>query len=98
MLRQLADSLWVAEQPHRYLGFDLVTRMTVLRLADGALWVHSPIRLSDELRSIVDSSGPVRYVVSPNRFHHVFVTDWQRAYPDAQTFGAPGLETKRSDV
>ena len=98
MLHSIADDLWVAEQPLRYLGVALTTRMTIVRLANGALLVHSPIHLTDELRSVAESAGRVRFIVAPNRFHHLFVADWQRAYPDAQTFCAPGLDTKRADL
>jgi len=98
MLHSIADDLWVAEQPLRYLGVALTTRMTIVRLANGTLLVHSPIHLTDELRSAAESAGPVRFIVAPNRFHHLFVADWQKAYPDAQTFCAPGLDTKRADL
>ena len=98
MLHSIADDLWVAEQPLRYLGVALTTRMTIVRLTDGTLMVHSPIRLTDELQSAAASAGRVRFIVAPNRFHHLFVPDWQRAYPDAQTFCAPGLDTKRADL
>ena len=98
MLRSIADDLWVAEQRLRYLGVGLTTRMTIVRLADGILMVHSPIHLTDELKSAVASTGRVGFIVAPNRFHHLFVSDWQKAYPDAQTFCAPGLDTKRADL
>ena len=98
MLHSIADDLWVAEQPLRYLGVALTTRMTIVRLANGALLVHSPIHLTDELRSAAESAGHVRFIVAPNRFHHLFVADWQKAYPDAQTFCAPGLDAKRADL
>jgi len=98
MLHSIARDLWVAEQPLRYLGIALTTRMTIVRLTDGTLMVHSPIRLTDELRSAAASAGRVRFIVAPNRFHHLFVPDWQRAYPDAQTFCAPELDTKRADL
>jgi hypothetical protein len=98
MLRPIADDLWVAEQPLRYLGVVLTTRMTMVRLADGTLIVHSPIRLTDDLRSAAATVGHMRFIVAPNRFHHLFVSDWRKAYPDAQTFCAPGLDTKRADL
>jgi hypothetical protein len=98
MLHSIARDLWVAEQPLRYLGIALTTRMTIVRLTDGTLMVHSPIRLTDELRSAAASAGRVRFIVAPNRFHHLFVPDWQKTYPDAQTFCAPGLDTKRADL
>jgi hypothetical protein len=98
MLKPIADSLWVAEQPLRYLGVALTTRMTIIRLAGGVLMVHSPIHLTRELLFAAGSIGSVRFIVAPNRFHHLFVRDWQRAYPNAQTFCAPGLDTKRADL
>ena len=98
MLYSIAEDIWVAEQPLRYLGVALTTRMTMMRLADGALVVHSPIGLTDELRSAADRAGLVRFILAPNRFHHTFVAEWQKAYPDAQTFCAPGLDSKRTDL
>src|SRR5215472_4939470 len=98
MLKPIADSLWVAEQPLRYLGVALTTRMTIIRLAGGVLMLHSPIHLTRELLFDAGSIGSVRFIVAPNRFHHLFVRDWQRAYPNAQTLCAPGLDTKRADL
>jgi hypothetical protein len=98
MLNPIEDSLWVAEQPHRYLGVALTTHMTIIRLVGGVLMVHSPIHLTQELLFGTASIGKVRFIVAPNRFHHLFVRDWQRAYPNAQTFCAPGLDTKRGDL
>lgn len=98
MLNRIADSLWVAEQPLRFLGVALTTRMTIIRLVGGVLMVHSPIHLTQELLFAAASIGSVRFIVAPNRFHHLFVADWQRAYPNAQAFCAPGLETKRADL
>ena len=98
MLHSITDDLWVAEQPLRYLGVALTTRMTIVRLADGSLMVHSPIQLTDELRAASASAGRVRFIIAPNRFHHLFVPDWQKTYPDAQTFCTPGLDTKRPDL
>jgi hypothetical protein len=97
-LRALALDLWVAERPLRFLGMELGTRMTVLRLADGGLLLHSPVRLEPRLRAELDALGPVRTLVAPNRFHHLFVADYFAAYPDASGYAAPGLDQKRSDL
>jgi hypothetical protein len=98
MLRELAPDLWVTEQPFRYLGMEIGARTTVIRLSGGALFVHSPGSRAEELRAELAELGRVRFVVAPNRFHHVFVGDYQRAYPDAEFYCAPGLETKRADL
>jgi hypothetical protein len=73
-------------------------RTTVVALLDGGLWVHSPGRLSDELRESVAALGPVRALIAPNRFHHLWIGDWRAAYPDAVCAIAPGLVDKRPDL
>ncbi len=72
--------------------------MTVLRLPDSRLLLHSPIGPSPALLSAVKELGTVAFLVAPNRLHHLFIDQWQKEYPDAATFVAPGLETKRADL
>lgn len=84
--------------PWRWFGAQMGSRMTVMRLADGGLLVHSPVALDAELRAAVDALGPVRFVVAPNRLHHLYVADWVAGYPEAAFWCAPALETKRADV
>jgi hypothetical protein len=98
MLRKLDENLWVAEQPLVFMGLKVGSRMTVIRLADGGLWVHSPLRLTPQAREAVDALGPVRFLVAPNRFHHLSIGDWMAAYPEARGYAAPGLPEKRKDV
>lgn len=98
MLRKLDENLWVGEQPLKFVGLAVGARMTVVRLADGGLWVHSPLRLTPERRQAVDALGPVRFLVAPNKYHHLFIGDWMAAYPRAQAYAAPGLSEKRKDL
>ncbi len=98
MLRQLAADLWVAESPLRFLGLEVGARMTVIRLADSRLLVHSPIAATPELVREVQALGTVAVLVAPNRLHHLFVGEWQRAFPEASLWVAPGLERKRPDL
>jgi hypothetical protein len=72
--------------------------MTVIRLADGALFLHSPVQLDGALRAALDALGVVRWVVAPSKVHHFFVGDYLIAYPDARAYGAPGLPDKRKDL
>jgi hypothetical protein len=72
--------------------------MTVVRLGDGKLLLHSPIPPAPELVREVEALGPVAYLVAPNRFHHLSVGKWQAACPDALVYVAPGLEEKRPDL
>jgi hypothetical protein len=72
--------------------------MSVIRLADGSLLLHSPVSLDAELRAELDALGPVRYAVAPNRVHHLYAGEVAKAYPGARLWIAPGLERKRPDL
>ncbi len=88
----------MVDRPQRFLGLSVGTRMTVIRLADGSLLLHSPVVLDAELRRALDALGPVRYAVAPNRVHHLYAGDVARAYPGARLWIGPGLEKKRPDL
>jgi hypothetical protein len=98
MLERLDAGLWVAPAPMKFMGLHLGTRMTVVRLSGGDLWVHSPIALTPELRAEVDALGPVRHIVAPNLYHHVFAGQWHGAYPSASLWGPAALSRKRKDL
>lgn len=100
MLKPHGQDIWIADGPDvtAFLGFHYPTRMAVIRLAGGGLFVWSPTALSDDLRAGVNALGDVRYLVAPNALHHVFLADWKRAYPAAEIHGAPGLAQARSDI
>lgn len=97
-MKQLHSDLWTTDSPLRFLGLEVGARMTVVRLPGGKLLLHSPIAATADLVREVKALGPVAYLVAPNRLHHLFVGDWQRACPDASTYVAPGLDTKRADL
>lgn len=98
MLQELDQNLWVVPAPLRVFGLEVGTRMTVVRLHDGGLWLHSPVSLSNELRVALSDLGEVKAVVAPNCYHHLFVKQYVEVYPHVLLFGAPGLEKKRSDL
>ncbi|MBI3785650.1 MAG: DUF4336 domain-containing protein [Deltaproteobacteria bacterium] len=97
-LRELANNLWVADRPLKLIVGDIGSRMTVLRLADGGLFLHSPVRLDAETRAALDAIGSVRHVVAPSLVHHFFVAEYAIAYREAQLCAAPGLPQKRQDL
>ena len=45
-------SLRVYQTDHKMLGVNIGARMTVIKLSNGDLFVHSPIRLTAEIRRL----------------------------------------------
>jgi hypothetical protein len=99
LLAEFGAGIWVGEGPVvPFFGFPYPTRMVVMRLADGGLFVWSPIALTPELKAAVDALGPVRVLVSPNLLHHLFLGEWKAVYPAARLVASPGLRKKRKDL
>ncbi len=99
MLSSIGRDLWCLEGERvRMLGIPFETRMTIARLANGDLWLHSPVVASADRVEAVESLGPVRHIVAPNKFHHLFVPDWTRRFPDATSWGEPALLARRPDL
>ena len=73
--------------------------MAVLRLVqrdDPCAWIWSPIEISDELAKEVEAkAGPIKFIVSPNKFHHFFLKSWADKYPSAEVWGPPGLKRRK---
>jgi len=99
-VRKLAPDLWVVARPFRLpvVRAEVGTRMTIVRLADGGLFLHSPIQLDQGLQQAIDRLGEVRAIVAPSRVHHLFVGDYITAYPQAKSYAAPGLPERRREI
>ena len=99
MLEEFGPSLYVAEGTTvPFLGFPYPTRMAIVRLTDGTVWVWSPIELTRDLERAVDTIGPVRHIVSPNKIHHLFLKEWSDRWPDARLHAPPGLAARKPEL
>lgn len=99
MLQHFGEEIWTADGlVISVIGFDFPTRMVVIRLSDGGLFVWSPVALTDELRSAVDQLGPVRHIVAPNHLHDLFLAQWHSAYPEAALHAAPRLRSRHPEL
>jgi len=90
--------IWTKRVPLSFFGLQMGTRMTVIRMRSGQLFLHSPVRLDAELQSEIERLGPVHIIVGPNRLHHLFLGDYVRAYPQAHLYGSRALPKKRPDL
>ncbi len=98
-LQQVCRDVWEAGHQQKIpMGFTLPGRMVVIRLESGEVCVYSPGPFDDETAAQVAALGPVTYLLAPNRYHHLYLLPAMERFPEAEVHGAPGLETKRSDV
>jgi len=81
--RLLAENLWeIRGEWTNKLG----RRMTVIRLSDGRLFLHSAIRLRQEELSWLASLGTPAFIVAPNVFHCSDAAWMCERFPGAELF------------
>lgn len=98
-LKRVSDGIWWVDGPVMKMRFGPVslpfpTRMVVVRLSSGGLWLWSPIAPTPELFAEVDALGRVEHLVSPNRFHYASISLWKKRYPHATAWASPGVRER----
>lgn len=101
-MKRVAPDVWIVDGPIirfgvRWAKAPFPTRMTIVRLRENRLFVHSPTPLTDSLRAEVEAAGEVAWIVGPNRLHYWWIPDWRTAFPKAQVYLAPGVEKQARD-
>jgi hypothetical protein len=97
-LQSFAQDLWVVPAPLTMMGLRLGTRMTVVRLEGGGVLLHSPVAVDAGLAKEIDAIGPVKHVIAPNLFHHLYAGDAIARWPEAKLYAPEGLEKKRPEL
>lgn len=98
MLKKIDNNIWVTEQPFKYWGLDVGTRMTVVRLLTGELVVISPISIYENTVSQLNEIGRVGYIIAPNLYHHLFLMEFQKIYARAQIWVPLGFDLKLPNI
>ena len=99
--KTVAPDIGIVDGPFEYLTvggaklpLPFTTRMTVVRLSNGDLFLHSPIKLDQRLANRLLGLGTVRHLVSPNQFHYAHIGEWAKAFPDAVSWASPRVRQR----
>jgi hypothetical protein len=89
-LTEFAPNVWIVDGPRvRDMGILFTTRMTIIKLSNGSVWVESPVPASyDTLKHITDL-GPVRNLVAATPRHVWRLESWHTLFPEAQLWMSP---------
>ncbi len=99
MLELVGENIWVVDgECVNFYGFAYSTRSVIIRLKNHDLWIWSPIALSDNLKLHIEKLGKPKHLVSPNKIHHLFLSQWSKAYPEAIVWGPQSTISKRQDL
>lgn len=73
--------------------------MTIIRLSNNDLIIHSPVGLDPSLMEAIDKlGGRVAHVISPNYEHVKYAKQWGEEFTEANMWGCPGLSEKEEEV
>ena len=99
MLESISPSIWVADDQLTMPGKIIFPiRMTVIRLKNNRLALHSPIAITDSLADQLSALGEVAYLIGPNNLHHLYLQTAAERWPNAKIYAAPGLTKKQPTV
>jgi len=98
-LTPITEGLWGYEYDLFMFGIVHITvRPLVATLPEGGVWLCSPGPITDALAAQIEALGPVRHLVSPNLYHHRYLGDAARRWPEATIWAPEGLAKKRPDL
>lgn len=96
--KPMGPDIWIVDGPAiSFYGLQFSTRMTLIRLANGDLFVHSPIRLTEALTRDIAAMGRVAHLISPNWIHYAYIGDWAAAFPEAIAWASPGVKERAAE-
>ncbi|MYM57122.1 DUF4336 domain-containing protein [Thalassovita mangrovi] len=91
-------AIWIADYPVHYAGTRFNARMTVIRLADGRLILHSPGDIDAAGAAQIAALGTPAFIVAPGSYHYLHVASAKAAFPGAEVWICPGVERKAPDL
>jgi hypothetical protein len=99
--KRLGPNIGIVDGPFEYLAvggvrlpLPFTTRMTVVRLSNGDLFLHSPIRFDEGLAKELERLGTVRHLVSPNQFHYAHIGEWAQAFRRPIAWASPRVRQR----
>ena len=89
--RQLADDVALISFPWRALGIDFKRNVTLLRLGDGRLIVHSSAPFTEQHVAAIQRFGQPGWLVEATLMHDTFAKDGHKAFPELPYLAPEGF-------
>lgn len=95
-IEELSENLWRVEGalPH----FSMRRVMSVVRLSDGRLLIHSAIALDEASMKRLEAWGPPAFLLIPHQRHRLDAPRYKRRYPSLRVLVPPAIMAKARAV
>jgi hypothetical protein len=89
--RRLADDVALISFPWRTLGIDFKRNVSLLRLGDGRLIIHSSAPFTEEHMAAIRCFGQPAWLVEATLMHDTFAKEGRKAFPDLPYLAPEGF-------
>ena len=89
--RQLADDVVLISFPWRTLGIDFKRNVTLLRLRDGRMIIHSTARFTGQDVAAIRRFGQPVWLVEATLMHDTFAKEGHQVFPDLRYLAPEGF-------
>ncbi|KJA26801.1 hypothetical protein HYPSUDRAFT_132423 [Hypholoma sublateritium FD-334 SS-4] len=97
VIREVAPGVVIFSRPFARFGvWPVGGRSTAIKLRSGGVWVLASTPLDAETKAKLQEMGPVKYIVSADAVHHLYLGDFKKEYPEAKLI-APEAAIIRHD-
>jgi hypothetical protein len=84
-IQEFGKNIWIVDGPKvRDMGILFTTRMVIVKLQDGSLWIDSPVPVSFETLKEISHLGSIRYLIAATPRHVWRLESWHTLFPQAQ--------------
>jgi hypothetical protein len=88
-LHSFGENIWIVDGPMvRDMGAWFTTRMTVVKLSNGSIWIESPVPVSSDALEEITELGPVKYLVAATPRHVWRLDAAHMLFPEAQLWAS----------
>lgn len=94
-LIKLADNIWIVDGSKvRDMGIWFTTRMVVVKLNNGSLWINSPVHVPINTFERIVELGPIKYLVAATPRHIWRLDQWNSLLPNTELWVTPQIRNK----
>jgi hypothetical protein len=95
-IEKLAENIWWVQGSLR--GMTLKRVMTIVRLSDGRLVIHTAIALDDSAMKEIEAWGTPAFLVVPNGGHRLDAPAYKKRYPALRVVAPKGSRARIEEV
>ena len=94
-LVEFGKNVWVIEGSFvKDMGLTFSTRMIVVKLSDGMIWICDPVKISENAQKSIEKIGEIKYLIASTQRHIWRLNSWHKQFPNAELWSCGNIPKK----